>query len=81
MLNNNNRTFATRFLFFFFLLLSVIAYLELFQVNYTTFSAFIKYSIIIRYSNLVVLKLIIKLHYQLWLNKVTIERYDIVEKY
>ena len=80
MLNNNNRTFATRFLFF-FLLLSVIAYLELFQVNYTTFSAFIKYGIIIRYSNLVVLKLIIKLHYQLWLNKVTIERYDIVEKY
>ena len=35
----------------------------------------------IKYGNLVVLKLIQKLHYQLWLDKVIIERYHTVKEY
>ena len=62
------------------LLLSVIVYLELFPINCDSF-CFYKVQYVVKYTNLVVLKLIKKLHYQLWLNKVEVERYHTVKKY
>ena len=53
----------------------------LFYYIHVSFCTIIKVQYIIKYINLVVLKLIKKLLYQLWLNKVIVEGFHIGKKY